>query len=172
MDKRKKYTRMFLHEALQELLKTKHLKEITVKELCEKADINRTTFSRNYQDIYELFEEEEKEMMEASFASQDMSQDRMNILKLIYDHQSFYREFFYNDLTSPYIENIIEEQAKRMQEILKKQGKYDERTFPILYQYNIDGAFGVMKKWLNEGCQMSPDELGAILYRIVEKQYR
>lgn len=96
MDKRKKYTRMFLHEALQELLKTKHLKEITVKELCEKADINRTTFYRNYQDIYELFEEEEKEMMEASFASQDMSQDRMNILKLIYDHQSFYREFFYN----------------------------------------------------------------------------
>lgn len=44
MDRRKKYTRMVLKESLMELLKNKPISNITIKEICEEADINRSTF--------------------------------------------------------------------------------------------------------------------------------
>ena len=172
MDKRRKYTQMFIREALLDLLQTKHLNEITVKELCEKADINRATFYRNYLDIYDLYEKMEQELVDSSFSTGDMKRDRQNMLQLIYDNQNFYREFFYSRLKSPFITDTIEEMETRMKEMLQKQGKYDETVFPILYQYNVSGALGVIEQWLNEGCQMPPDQLGKILYSIVEKQYR
>ena len=159
MDKRKKYTRMFIREALLDLLQTKHLNEITVKELCEKADINRATFYRNYLDIYDLYEKMEQELVDSSFSTGDMKRDRQNMLQLIYDNQNFYREFFYSRLKSPFITNTIEEMETRMKEMLQKQGKYDETVFPILYQYNVSGALGVIEQWLNEGCQMPPEQL-------------
>ena len=46
-----KYTKKVLSESLIELLKTKHISEITITELCENADINRTTFYRHYEKV-------------------------------------------------------------------------------------------------------------------------
>ena len=43
-DRRVKYTKMVLRESLIKLLQKKSISRITVKELCEMADINRATF--------------------------------------------------------------------------------------------------------------------------------
>lgn len=172
MDQRQKYTRMVLKQALSELLEEKHLDKVTVKELCEKADINRTTFYRNYEDVYDLFGSMERELVEASFESGDMASDRFSLLRVIYNNQAFYREFFRSRLQSTYIEDTIAQMSEQMKSILKERGAYDEKTFPVLYRYNVEGALGVIRGWLDEGCPQQPDELGRILYGIVEKQYR
>ena len=57
MDRRVRKTRAQLRQGLAELLKEKSLKEITVKELVEKVDINRSTFYLHYADIYDIDEE-------------------------------------------------------------------------------------------------------------------
>ncbi len=57
MDRRTAYTRMVIKDSLMQLLEKKHLSEITVKELCELAQINRATFYRNYMDIYDVYEQ-------------------------------------------------------------------------------------------------------------------
>ncbi len=172
MDRRQKYTRMVLKQALSELLQEKHLDKVTVKELCEKADINRTTFYRNYVDVYDLFESMERELVEKSFTSGDIAKDRFLMLRVIYENQAFYREFFSSRLHSTYIEETISQMAEQMKALLKERGTYNEKTFPVLYRYNVEGALGVIRGWLEEGCPQQPDELGRILYGIVEKQYR
>ena len=43
-DARNRYTRMRIREAFWEKIKKKPIEKITVKEICEKAEINRTTF--------------------------------------------------------------------------------------------------------------------------------
>ena len=53
-DRRTKRTKLLLKNAFTELLSMKTLNEISVKELCELADINRGTFCLHYQDIYDL----------------------------------------------------------------------------------------------------------------------
>ena len=163
---------MVLKQALSELLEEKHLDKVTVKELCERADIYRTTFYRNYEDVYDLFGSMERELVEKSFASGDMASDRFRLLRVIYENQAFYREFFRSRLHSAYIEETVAQMSEQMRAILQERGTYDERTFPVLYRYNVEGALGVIRGWLDEGCPQPPDELGGILYGIVERQYR
>jgi predicted transcriptional regulator len=46
MDRRVLYTKMFLREALFELMREKPIGKITPTELCRKANINRNIFTR------------------------------------------------------------------------------------------------------------------------------
>ena len=55
-----------------------------------------------------------------------------------------------------------------MKQLLINRGTYDEQSFRILYQYNYYGAVGVIRDWVDRGCQESPEEFGNILYGIVE----
>lgn len=50
------------------LIKEKSIEKITVSEICEKADVNRSTFYRNYYDIYDLEEKVEDYFIESLIA--------------------------------------------------------------------------------------------------------
>ncbi len=63
VDRRKKYTRMVLREALMDLLKEKTITAVTVKEICELADINRSTFYSHYFDQYDLLSKISEEVV-------------------------------------------------------------------------------------------------------------
>ena len=55
-DARVKYTKMIIEKSFVELLKVKQLNKITVKELCDLSEINRSTFYKYYDDIFDLFD--------------------------------------------------------------------------------------------------------------------
>jgi len=54
MDLREKKTKRSLTNAFIEIRSKKPLERITVKELCEKAEISKATFYLHYHDIYDL----------------------------------------------------------------------------------------------------------------------
>lgn len=143
-----------------------------MKEICEKADINRATFYRNYVDIYDLYEKLEEELTTSVFADGNIEEDRYKVIELIYENQSFYREFFSSRLESPSIKKIVWSIYDNRKDFLIKRGTYDERTFEISYQYNYYGVIGVLKEWLECGCPEKPREFADIIFSIVEKQYR
>ena len=64
IDRRKKYTRMVLKESLLEILKSKPITSITVKEICERADINRSTFYSHFNDQFDLLFQIEEELID------------------------------------------------------------------------------------------------------------
>ncbi len=172
LDRRTAYTRMVIRDSLYELLKTKSLSQITVKELCELADINRATFYRNYMDIYDLYEKLEAELIQRAFPSGNIENDRYTLLELIYENKEYYREFFNSRLESQYIKQAMNEMYGQMEELVKAKGSYNDKTFPISYQYNYYGFIGVVQEWLKNGCIQSPKEFGDIIYSIIEKQYQ
>ena len=63
MDLRIKKTKSSIINAFLELRSKKELEKITVKELCETAQINKSTFYTHYQDIYDLSEQLEDELV-------------------------------------------------------------------------------------------------------------
>lgn len=63
MDLRVEKTRKSIINAFIALRAKKPLEKITIKELCEKAMINKSTFYSHYADIYELSEELETEVV-------------------------------------------------------------------------------------------------------------
>ena len=64
-DARVRYTVHMIQNIFLELLKEKPVAKITVKEICERAEINRSTFYKHYQDVYDLMEKLENEAVEA-----------------------------------------------------------------------------------------------------------
>lgn len=53
-DRRTLYSKKMIRESLYELMKEKPLNKISVTEICQRADVNRSTFYAYYTDIYDL----------------------------------------------------------------------------------------------------------------------
>ena len=53
-DRRVRKTKKAIQDVFCEMVEGKKLNEITVKELCARADINKSTFYLHYRDIYDL----------------------------------------------------------------------------------------------------------------------
>ena len=63
VDRRVRKTKAQLRQGLARLMQKKSIKEITVKELVDEVDINRSTFYLHYTDIYQMLEKIEEEAM-------------------------------------------------------------------------------------------------------------
>ena len=64
-DQRVRLTKTMIKNAFLELLSAKNIRHISVRELCEKAQINRATFYSHYMDIYDLKEQLENQLIES-----------------------------------------------------------------------------------------------------------
>ncbi|MDD7718037.1 MAG: TetR/AcrR family transcriptional regulator, partial [Eubacteriaceae bacterium] len=62
-DARIRYTQRILKESFLTLLKQKPVNKITVKEVCEIAELNRATFYAHYSDCFALLESIEQELL-------------------------------------------------------------------------------------------------------------
>lgn len=74
MDLRVKKTKMAVKEAFLQLRNNSTLEKIKVKDICERAMINKTTFYKHYEDVYDLSNELEQEavaLVMDSFASKN-----------------------------------------------------------------------------------------------------
>ena len=65
MDLRIEKTERGIKNAFIELRSRKSLEKITVKELCESARINKSTFYAHYKDIYDLSDAMEEEVVQS-----------------------------------------------------------------------------------------------------------
>ena len=56
-DRRVRMTKILLKQSLIELMREKSIHDISIKDICLGADINRSTFYRHYNTQYELYDE-------------------------------------------------------------------------------------------------------------------
>ena len=85
-DLRVKKTRRAIRSAFLELAKEKPIEKITVKELAERAEINKATFYSHYETIYALIDELEQE-------ATDLVVNHMrNVKSLLEDPRAYVKE--------------------------------------------------------------------------------
>jgi len=70
LDPRIKRTRQLLQQALSDLMREKSFEAITVKEIAERATLNRVTFYAHFQDKYALLEYTIRQMIRQRLRSQ------------------------------------------------------------------------------------------------------
>jgi len=58
-----RYSKMVIRDSLTELMKTKPILSISIKDICELADISRSTFYAHYKDQYDLLRQIEEETL-------------------------------------------------------------------------------------------------------------
>ena len=167
------YTAKLMDEALLLILEKKDIEFITVKEICEKAGVNRSTFYLHYDSINELFEETIN-MLNEEFKNSFKIKDIKNIIKVgTRDELVFIKE----DYIIPYLE-FVKKYKRTLKMIRNKSFLFgnenvykkmcEELFFPILSKFNIPrdeqpfilefftrGAAGIINKWVESDCEMS-----------------
>ncbi len=84
-DQRVRITKMMIRDAFLHLLRQKPLNKITVRELCEQAQINRGTFYTHYMDVYDLMEQTTNELLAEFRTALSALSEHANTLKSNYD---------------------------------------------------------------------------------------
>ena len=172
MDRRTAYTRMIIKQSFLTLLDAHKLEEITVKELCLEANINRATFYRNFKDIYDLFEEIENDLTQEIFPNGSADFDLNQLLEVIYHNQTFYKEFFNNHLQSKLISSITEDLHKSFAIVLKENNVFNEKEYDAYFHFALHGVTGLLKEWISHGCTPSPKEFAPLLIKMCYGLFR
>ncbi len=163
-------TARLMDQALLMLLEKKDLQFITVKEICEKAGVNRSTFYLHYENINDLFEET-IEMLNKEFQDSFSSKD---VVKLINEGEPKEAVFITPTYIVPYLEFV--KKNKRILKMIhnkpltfKNEMVYkkmqDNLFYPILEKFKIPhnekpyrlefftrGVAGIISKWLELDC--------------------
>ena len=133
------YTASLMDEVLLLLLEEKDFERITIKELCEKAGVNRSTFYLHYESMNDLLEETISminKRFKESLASVEIGDPRMEVLTT----EKFLR---------PYL-TLIKENKRAYIVVRKKEKLFNTReAFAGLYQSIFSPAlshFGVEEK--------------------------
>ena len=159
-NKRKK-SQEKIEKIFLQLIQKKNIDEISVSTICEKANLNRSTFYSNYIDIYDLAEKI-KQQMEIEFAqfqfSNNSKQDEggyLSMFRYIKDNQIFFKTYFK-------LEDISKSLPTQYHiELAEKY--YDNKFIDYHIEFFRAGLNAIIKKWLNNGCKETPEEINEII---------
>lgn len=170
-------TEKSLQEALLALLERKQLKCITVRELCEFAQINKATFYRHHQDVYALAEKTEQGIQSGLIRLLDLGRDRpltepigreelVSAIDYIGRHAAFYREYLKTGRDS-----FLDERFRHLWDAFfvpqfHALGVTSERRMQYYYRFYRAGMLTTILYWLETGMQEPPGELASILWKM------
>ena len=181
------HTALRMNEALISLLEKKDLEFITVKEICETAGVNRSTFYLHYETISDLMNETD-EMVDKRFLSYFSQRERdalseMNgadlkelvlvsrayllpYLRFIRDNKHVYRAAFRNPAGMQayaryeYLKNhILGPSLARFQ--------ISPESRPYYIAYYVEGIIAIVKEWLRRDCIDEVESISDIIENCV-----
>lgn len=179
MDRRIKYTIMVIKESFIKLLKQKPIAKITIKEICEDADVNRATFYSHYLDQYDLLHQIEQELIDDitrylnSYNLQDGSEAPVEMLVKILEYVKDNYELFDLFLNSNGDIQFLQEFEKVIdqQQLLPKtvRSSLSDEDAEYLFLFFANGSIGVIQKWLKNGMKTSSKEMAELILNAVIK---
>lgn len=175
-DRRVKYTKMVLKAGITELLYEKPIEKITVKEICERADINRGTFYSHYSDQYDLYNQVVDDLLNGIFErlGNFMEQDEKELLGSVVHCLDYIKEN--HSLVRVLLNNGIDYSVeKRICDIVKGIYLDEINNIPNInieivnatYAYIASGAIGLIKHWLNSGMKYSSEKEAAFVLKLI-----
>ncbi|HQO56729.1 MAG TPA: TetR/AcrR family transcriptional regulator [Clostridia bacterium] len=170
-------TASLMDEALLLLLEQKDFDRITVKELCQKAGVNRTTFYLHYQNMNDLLEET-VEMINRRFRESLSSIPSGDTTREILTSEKYLR---------PYL-GFIKENMRAYRVIhLKDKLFQSQKTFESMYQtvfspalshfgvsererkyvfaFYTQGTVAIIGKWIEDNCRDDIDMIIELIAR-------
>ena len=162
-NKRKKDSQERIKKVFIELIQNKEINEITISDICKKANLNRSTFYSNYIDIYDLADNIEDDLFnDVLTLYPDETKDKKHsydFLKLfihIKENQLFYKTYFKLNLD-------LNDSVKYIDDKEVDRFLTDSKNLDYHIEFFKAGLNAVIKKWLNSGCKESPEEIEDIL---------
>ena len=179
-DLRVRRTHKLLWEALMTELAQRSFEEITVKELCERAMVHRSTFYKHYEDKYALLEQGMRQMYDALVAEVTHAPPSaftvdhpppyfVHVFEHVAEHQHFYKLMLCGEGIGQFqklVKDYIAEQAlSKVRELLPAN---QHVAFPPAMQVQFfAGAFlSLLGWWLENDMPLSPHQMAQYLLSV------
>ena len=168
-------TKERIKNAFFELYAKKKIERISIKEITDKAEINRGTFYVYYKDIYDLLEKTENELIE------EMLLKLKDIIAIFRHVESIepYLPFEFYQRNSKYLRVLLGENGNpnfvyKMKSVFKEAfGELfkTEKNIPIQHheyvmEYILAAQIGVISFWLSKDMELPVAELGEMIRKI------
>ena len=182
-DRRIKRTKKLLKEALTDLLLERDLKQITVTDLVDRADLNRGTFYLHYRDIYDLLNEmadtllhdfdrlvKEYFSMKSEGSSYTIGSKAFDY---VYENQRICRALFLSPHGMHFIDEFKQIIIRRVlnQDPFKNNNKNHEPDQRLLYEYLscfvAGGLVSILTAWLKDGKDLPKESVVSAIDRIL-----
>jgi AcrR family transcriptional regulator len=174
-NRRVRMTKRLMKDALLELLAQTELSGISVTAICEKADVNRSTFYKYYSSPSELLREIEQDVLDR-IPAPPVPQNRQGEESLLRSTTAF---FDYVKENEKVFRILFSEAAdagfsSRMVDVLCAQHitgieNADELTSEFAQRYVANGTVGMLREWIDKGFPISSQEIAELMYYLSRK---
>lgn len=170
-------TALLMNEALLNVLEKKDFDFITIKEICHKAGVNRSTFYLHYQNLNDLLEETiemlSKKFYDSFEAIKDHKEDKFILvtpkylepyLKFVKENKKVYslvhrkpeifnNEQYFNKFIYPFIDGAM------------KANNVPLNKVPYVLEFYTKGVLAIIFKWIERNCE---DDINLIIDLITD----
>ena len=165
-------SKRMLKDGLMVLLQKKHIDNISISELCEKAQINRTTFYRHYQTPHDVLMEIEfdfaKEFRDVPMLPKDANDLRIYVVRMcefVYENRELIKLFISNNMDRDFLaifQNLSDSFLKTR--TIRYKGRVaDESTMRRMSAFVGCGGYALIRQWLVEGMPKTPEEIADLI---------
>lgn len=179
-------TSRLMNQALLKLLEEKEFEYITIKELCQKAGVNRSTFYLHYENMNDLLVESLNYMLEKFYDHYNDEKFNLNIIKSLDNNDLILIKPKY---IIPYLEFIkankklflVATNNPALFDVYKTFKKmYKDIFSPILDKYNVsenekkyilafylNGLHSIIIEWIKTDCKDSIDYICSLFIKYI-----
>lgn len=171
IDRRTLKTRKVIYNALMDLLTQKELHKVTVQEISDIADINRTTFYKHFLDVYDLYDKLEQEILiEWGMLVLDMQNLRSkeffdNLVGYVDKNRNVFKMVFSSKAPGQLrlrFERLLDGLLQTM-ESEKKGANIKDIKLSYQTNYRSQGCIAVLSKWIDSGADQPKDFVVKVL---------
>lgn len=175
-----KRTKKAFEDALSTLAKKQPMNKITVKNLCETAQLSRNAFYFHYKDINDLIEEVENSVIDDAAklldeldkvgfpksvhltvdALIDLFDERKDTVMMLLD-ASFSTSF------TNRVSKMFSEYNYKYFKVFHDEGK--KTSYDFFYMFMSSGFYGIIKYWLENPEEMSKSSLKGLTYILIKR---
>ena len=175
--RRTQMTKMLLKSALIELMQEKPFRQITIKELCERADLNRTTFYLHYNDQQGVLSDIETELMEKTTHFLSESNNNYSSIELIEDFLNYignnrvmFRTLLTNNPNESFQMEFISQSLANVKDNLPI---YIDQTYSrYVLTFIMNGCIHIIIEWLESDCDLCAKEIAQLIFKLCDDIYK
>lgn len=171
-NQRTRISKLLFRNALMDLLKQKgDIHKISVRELCEKAELNRSTFYAHYNEPKDLLEELENELLTSTEehlkkigAENDVGAHKyiLSFLKYIKDNDKPFRTLLIDSADTNFRSKFMQQSMIQFIENLEIILSKDAEQY--IYSYILNGSTGIIIQWIRSDYSIDENTICNLLF--------
>lgn len=177
-DRRIRRTQKLLKDSLIELMQEKEFKNISVKDITERADLNRGTFYLHYSDTYHLLQDIEEEVLTSfqemidcykhSFQRDTLLPVLNPVIEYISENEAICKIMFENSASTDFLNRFHSLIHQNGLEII--QAMFPGTHGPItdcFFEFVTYGLIGMLRQWIDSGQTLPKKQLAELADKAV-----